>query len=345
MDAEGVLTFVSERVTEVLGFLPAQLVGSKLSDIGKFAGVDGKSTEPDWRSPFRDVPFTMQETTGRVRRLLLSGLPFYEPETWELEGFCGVADDITDVLDAEEHLRIARDAAEAASRAKTDFLSYMGHELRTPLTAIIGFSEHLQRRGANGEIDDRTVASIGYVLESGRHLLNLVEEVLDNTRSEKHAFQPVREELDVGSLVDVSLAMVSREAAKHDVSVVDDTGGEPLPKIVGDPRLTQRVLLNLLTNAISYIREQGSVRVYCTMPGHRLLAINVEDTGQGIAADQLEAAFEPFNRLGREAGAILGTGIGLALVKRMVEAMGGRITVVSEVDRGSTFSVELPTAK
>ena len=343
MDADCRLTFVSERATEVLGLLPFQLVGRKFSDLGTFASRDDGSTEPDWRSPFRDVPFDMRGGDGETRHFLVSGLPFYDPETWQLEGFCGVAEDISTWLQREDELRVAKEAAEAASRAKSDFLSYMGHELRTPLTAIIGFSEILERRIGRGEIGEEVASCIQYVNDSGLHLLNLVEEVLEFSSTEKQSFEPENESIDFRSILDACLAIVSGDAAKQGVSIVDETENQAFPEFVGDAHMLQRILLNLLSNAVIYNREEGRVRVFCTTPRPGILAVHVEDTGPGIEPDQLEAAFEPFNRLGREAGAIGGTGLGLALVKRMVEAMGGEVKVESRVGHGSRFWIELPT--
>ena len=343
MDADCRLTFVSERATEVLGLLPFQLVGRKFSDLGTFASRDDGSTEPDWRSPFRDVPFDMRGGDGETRHFLVSGLPFYDPETWQLEGFCGVAEDISTWLQREDELRVAKEAAEAASRAKSDFLSYMGHELRTPLSAIIGFSEVLKLRADKGDLDEKAAACVKYVNDSGLYLLNLVEEVLEFSSTEEQSFEPDHQPVELRAAIDASLAMISRDAAKQEISIVDDTENQALPEFMGDTHMLQRVLLNLLSNAVLYNRKEGQVKVYSTTPRPGIFAVHVEDNGPGIEPEKLEAAFEPFNRLGREAGAIGGTGLGLALVKRMVEAMGGEVKVESRVGHGSRFWVELPT--
>ena len=344
-DADGTLTFVSDRATQILELIPAQLVGRKMSELGTFVSPDGEDAEPDWNAPFRDARFDMSGADGEIRHFLVSGLPFYDQETWRLEGFCGITEDITNRLHAEETLRVALEEAEAASRAKSDFLSSMGHELRTPMSAIIGFAELLERRAAKGELDEKTLSFISYILDGAQHLSSLVEGVLEYSRSENPAFEPRLDRLDLRSILDTSLTMVSRDAETLGVALVDDTVGLPLPDLQGDALMVRRILLNLLSNAVKYNRQNGRVRIHVTVPRAEFLALHVEDTGPGIEPDQLEAAFEPFNRLGREGGAISGTGIGLALVKRMVEAMGGAVKVESRLDHGSTFSIELPTVR
>ncbi len=343
-DAKGNLTFVSNRATEILGLIPAQMIGRRMAELGTFVAAGGGDAEPDWNAPFRDVRLDMPGADGEARHFLVSGLPYHDPETWRLEGFCGITEDITQRLHAEEALRVALEKAEAASRAKSDFLSSMGHELHTPLSAIIGFAELLQRRAARGELDQKAASFIGYILDGAGHLSSLVEGVLEYSRSENPAFEPRRERLDVRSILDASLAMVSPDAETRGVSIADDTAEGPLPDLLGDAPMVRRILLNLLSNAIKYNREDGRVRIHATVPRAGFLALHVEDTGAGIEPDQLAAAFEPFNRLGREGGAIGGTGIGLALVKRMAEAMGGAVKVKSRPGHGSTFWIELPTA-
>ena len=342
-DADGTLTFVSDRATQILGLIPAQLINRKMSELGTFVASEGEKAEPDWNAPFRDFRLDMPDADGEIRHFLVSGLPFYDQETWSLEGFCGTTEDITERLRAEEALRVALEEAEAASLAKSDFLSSMGHELRTPMSAIIGFAELLERRANKGKLDKKARSFIAYILDGAQHLSSLVEGVLEYSRSENPTFEPRRDRLDLRSILDTSLAMISRDAETLGIELVDDTVGLPLPDLMGDALMVRRILLNLLSNAVKYNRQDGRVRIHATVPRAGFLGLHVEDTGPGIEPDQLEAAFEPFNRLGREGGAIGGTGIGLALVKRMVEAMDGVVKVESRVDHGSTFWVELPT--
>ena len=248
--------------------------------------------------------------------------------------------DITAIKVHEAELSAARHAADAANRAKSDFLSRMSHELRTPLNAVIGFSQMLllDRK------DMLTEKQQGYcqdIENSGRHLLSLVNDVLDLARIESG-----NEEVSIGRVA-VAEALGSLRAAvaglaassKVEVNVSVPTGVED---VLADDRRLYQVLLNLVSNASKYNRKGGAVAVSAHAVSASRVRFSVVDTGMGVPLDLQADLFEPFHRLGQEHAGIDGTGIGLSICKRLTEAMGGEIGFVSEPGVGSTFWIELP---
>ncbi len=262
-------------------------------------------------------------------------------EAGELRGFSKVTRDITERRRAQEALEHARQEAEQASAAKSLFLSRMSHELRTPLNAILGFAQLLELdRARAGETDS---ASIEQILRAGRHLLALIDEVLDIARIEAGklglAIAPVRIEAVVAEAVGLSLP----EAESRGIALVNAAG--ELPPVAADPRRLLQVLLNLLSNAIKYNREGGMVTITAAADGKHV-RVAVEDTGIGIDPDQAGELFQPFTRLAAGAARSEGTGLGLSLSRALVEAMDGRIGYAARADGrpGACFWFELPPA-
>jgi signal transduction histidine kinase len=237
-------------------------------------------------------------------------------------------------------LREAKDEADRANRAKSDFLSRMSHELRTPLNAILGFGQLLEVE----PLSERQHASVGQIMKGGRHLLELVDELLEISRIESGEFKVSLRPTDVATSLQDILHLLQPLAAERNVSISSSVPDDP-PWALADEQRTKQVLLNLLSNAIKYNRSEGEVEVSLADQGDGCLAVRIADTGFGIAPEHLERLFSPFDRLGAEQSSIQGTGLGLALSKLMVEAMNGRLAVESVVDVGSTFVLVLPTAE
>jgi len=241
----------------------------------------------------------------------------------------------------ESELIAARNAAERANLAKSEFLSRMSHELRTPLNAILGFAQMLALPG-KGALDARQADDVEEILKAGRHLLAQVNEVLDLARIDSGRIELSLEPVGVAAAVADCLAQVKPLAAQRGLAMTAAIDGA-LAVQADHTRLNQ-VLLNLLSNAIKYNRDGGQIDVTAAAAGERL-RIAVRDTGRGIAPEKLPRLFKPFERLESSYDGIEGTGIGLALVKRLVEAMGGEIGVDSAVGAGSTFWFTLPAAR
>lgn len=239
----------------------------------------------------------------------------------------------------EQALRAARDSAQKANQAKSEFLSRMSHELRTPMNSILGFAQLL-------ELDDESPLSVDqrdsldHILRGGRHLLELINEVLDLARIESGRLEVSLEAIDTGPLLDECLDLIRPLANERAIEVA------PLPasleglSVRGDYTRLKQVFINLLSNAVKYNRRGGrvSVLVAAGAAGHR--RIGIADTGPGISENQIAAIFEPFGRLASNEE-VEGTGIGLTITRRLMDLMGGSVEVESEVGKGSVFWVEL----
>lgn len=240
----------------------------------------------------------------------------------------------------QHNLAQAKDAAEAANRAKSQFLSSMSHELRTPLNVMLGFAQ-LLKMDAKSPLNADQQSEVEQVLKAGWHLLELINGVLDLAKIESGRLDLVLEPIDVGLFVSECIDFVATLAVQRNITINNKTPATTKLAVNADPTRIRQVLLNLLTNAMKYNRPNGSVNVVTTSDEGRV-RISVENTGLGLTAEQMQHLFEPFNRLGMEGGNIEGTGIGLVISKRLIELMGGVIGAQSVAGQGSTFWLELP---
>jgi signal transduction histidine kinase len=229
---------------------------------------------------------------------------------------------------------------EAANRHKSEFLANMSHELRTPLNAIIGFSEVLGER-MFGELNEKQAEYTDDILSSGRHLLSLINEILDLSKVEAGRMELELARFDLPLAIDNARTFVRERAAKHGINL-DVTVDERLGEFVGDERKIKQILLNLLSNAVKFTPEGGRIGINARQVDS-FVEISVSDTGIGIAPEDQAKIFEEFRQVGGDyAHKKEGTGLGLTLAKKFVELHGGRIWVESEVGKGSTFSFTLP---
>ena len=243
----------------------------------------------------------------------------------------GVMSNITELV-------CAKQAAETANRAKSVFLTSMSHELRTPLNSIIGFAQLLEM----DEVEPLTSGqqeSVAYILNGGRHLLALINQVLDLARIESGLMDLRVDIVDVTDTIQNVIALTRPLAAEKNIEI--QWQATEIPLILVDKDRLRQILLNLLTNAIKYNFQNGRVELYCQKQGQSLV-ISVKDNGQGIAENQLHKIFQPFQRLGMEKMTIEGTGIGLNICKQLIEGMQGRIGFETEENVGSRFWIELP---
>jgi PAS domain S-box-containing protein len=244
-----------------------------------------------------------------------------------------------DLQNATKLAEKATKAAEKASLAKSNFLSSMSHELRTPLNAILGFAQLMETSAPPPTPAQKR--SIDQILSAGWHLLELVNDILDLAQIESGKDAMACEAVSLEQVLSRCQAMVEPLAHKRGIGMRFPRLDPPL-FVEGDPTRIKQVLINLVYNAVKYNRPDGRVTVECTLASPHSIRISVHDTGVGLTAEQLSQLFQPFNRLGQEAGPVTGTGVGLVVSKRLVERMGGSIGADSTVGVGSVFWIELP---
>ncbi len=268
----------------------------------------------------------------------------------DVDGFSDVHVELLETFAAQaviaiENARLFREIEqktrelEAASQHKSEFLASMSHELRTPLNAILGFSEILAQ-GMFGAVNDKQAEYLRDILDSGQHLLSLINDILDLSKIEAGRMELEVSEFDLPQAILNGLTLVRERALRRGIDLhhaIDDRLGS----IRADERKVKQVLLNLLSNALKFTPEGGRVEVRAAMAGASV-EIAVADTGVGIAPKDQEAVFEEFRQVGAAEKKAEGTGLGLALSRKFVELHGGRIWVESEPGRGSTFTFALP---
>jgi PAS domain S-box-containing protein len=248
--------------------------------------------------------------------------------------------DITERKRNQALIEAAKREAEEANEAKSEFLSRMSHELRTPLNAILGFGQLLSLEELNAQERD----SVEHIIKAGRHLLELINEILDISRIEAGRLGLSPEPVSVDEVVEEALDLVRPLARDLNIHLQQEPR-DPGLFVLADRQRIRQVLLNLLTNGVKYNQKGGAVRISCTINDPQTLRISVTDTGRGIEPEKLSRLFTPFERLDAEQTGVEGTGLGLTLSKRLMEAMGGTIGVESRAGIGSTFWLELPLAE
>ncbi|NMM46509.1 PAS domain S-box protein [Rhodospirillaceae bacterium KN72] len=282
----------------------------------------------------------LHKTLGH-RNVLLHFLPDTDGD--QVFGFYSLVFDVTVLKATEEAQRQARIVAEDATRAKSAFLTSMSHELRTPMNSILGFSD-LLRSNHFGVLNKKQSEYVGLIHRSGEHLLKLMDGVLELSKIEAGRVSVSTEPVNVTSAVRSVIASLTPLAERNGVEVSERNITDASGYVLADKTRLMQVLLNLGSNAIKYNKRGGRVEFSFTKGDDGITRITVTDNGRGIPADRQAGAFQPFNRMGAEQGAIEGSGIGLALVKNYVELMGGTIDFESEEGTGSTFWVDLQTA-
>lgn len=293
-------------------------------------GRDWSGEQQNWRkdgSPYWEsvVVTPLKDTQGATSDVLI------------------VKTDISEQKDSQEALVSAKLGAEAANRSKSHFLASMSHELRTPLNAILGFAQMLDLN-VDKSLTDRHQAYVGHILTAGKHLLELVNDILDLARVEADRMPLAMEMVALNDLVRECVDLTRTAANERGITIHDAISPGPVLSVAADTLRLKQVLLNLLSNAVKYNREGGSIEVSQTRPGPDMIKISVTDTGMGFSEQDGASVFEMFHRLHSDPMlAQDGTGIGLTVSKILVERMDGHIGFDSVPGKGSTFWIELRT--
>ena len=343
VDAQGVYTYCAGHVKDIMGYHPEEIVGRTPFDLMPPDEVEIVSAVfadiVKYRYPIKNLENWNLTKDGRRVCLLTNGVPMFNA-TGELIGYRGIDTDITQRKQVEAALIEAKESAEQANRAKSEFLSSMSHELRTPLNAILGFT---QLFGFDENLTKDQKMNLHEISRAGEHLLELVNEVLDLAKVESGHMELNMLPLPVADVLEECHAISLSLAEEHTVTLDFDTKSSVT--VLADRVRLKQVLLNLISNGIKYNRPGGLVSVKIGDGNLGQLRMTVSDTGRGIKPDRLGELFQPFSRLGFGHSNIEGTGIGLVITKSLVEAMGGCIGVDSTPGEGSDFWLELPAIK
>jgi len=346
-DPSGIITDVNQQMVALTGCTRDELIGTAFKNYF----TDPMRAEAGIKRALSEKKVSDYELTARHRHdgetvVSYNAATFYDRDG-RLQGVFAAARDITErkrldqaLLDKNAQLESAKMVAERANLAKSDFLSSMSHELRSPLNAILGFAQ-LMESGSPLPTPSQK-ASIDQILQGGWYLLELINEILDLALIESGKLSLSLEPMSLSEVLLDCQAMIEPQAQKSGIRMGFPRGDAPY-FVKADRTRVKQVLINLLSNAIKYNRAGGTVDVTCANSAKRI-RISVQDTGEGLSPEKLAQLFQPFNRLGQEASAEEGTGIGLVVSKRLVELMGGEIGAVSTVGVGSVFWVELNLA-
>lgn len=289
------------------------------------------------RAPF-DIEYRIFSKDGDIRWIRARGRASFDTEGNPVR-MSGTNMDVTDIKRAEERVVQAKEAAEKANRAKSDFLSSMSHELRTPLNAILGYAQLFQQDPSLNRAQSDNAREIR---KAGEHLLQLINDVLDLAKIESGRMTFSLEPVLVSRVVAECFTLVQHQADDNEVELRTSMTGFESAYIVADHTRLKQALLNLISNAVKYNRPGGKVEVALTEQPESRLRISVSDTGEGIPASRQSEVFQPFNRLNAEYSTVEGSGVGLVITKQLVEMMGGKLAFDSTEGEGTEFWMDLP---
>ena len=351
---------VNEKWLQALGFERHEVIGKSATELNVWADPEDRERLVDEISQHGRISgfeAKLQTKLGEVRDYLITG----EVVAFDAEDrLMLVAQDITERKREEEMLQASHDVlenrvrertkalfaakedAEMASRAKSEFLANMSHELRTPLNAIIGFSDIIKHEMFGNIGADTYLDYAGHIKDSGEHLLNLINDILDVSAIEAGKLELREEEVDIQAVVEACLRLVNERAKKNGLSVLADVSAS-LPNMFADERRIKQVLINLLSNAVKFTPKGGQVTIEARLEGQGSLILSVKDTGIGIAQEDIAKVLSPFGQVDSSlAREYEGTGLGLHLTRNLVELHGGTLVIESEVGKGTEVSAHFP---
>ena len=347
-DPSGIITDVNKQMEALTGCTRDELIGAPFKNYF----TDPERAEAAIKLVLSEKKVTNYELTARARDgrhtvVSYNATTFYDRDR-TLQGVFAAARDVTErnrldqvLQEKNVELESAKFVAEQANLAKSDFLSSMSHELRSPLNAILGFAQLMESDSQSPTPSQKE--SIAQILDAGWHLLNLINEILDLAVIEAGTVSLSGESVSLDEVMLECRAMMEPQAQQRGISMTFPEFDNPC-FVSSDRTRLKQILINLLSNAIKYNKVRGTVVVDYTVSDPDRIRINIKDTGAGLPPEKLAQLFQPFNRLGQEAGGEEGTGIGLVVTKRLVELMGGAIGVESTVGSGSVFWIELISA-
>jgi PAS domain S-box-containing protein len=344
MDENLRFSYFSDSFTEITGVPQSKLLGKTRQEDGN-PGVD----PADWQGllddlaahrQFRNFVHGRTKSGGEEIWLSINGKPVFDVNG-AFRGYRGTGLDITDGKNTQDQLVAAKEDAERANQIKSEFLSAMSHELRTPLNSVLGFGQLLETVSDDPLSEDQR-DSVHHILKNGRHLLALINDVLDLSRIEAEEADLSIENVLVTDVIDECLQASAALAGERNIQISFDKSRAEGLLIVADYRRLKQILLNLLSNAVKYNRDEGTVTIDVEKDGEHGVRIAVTDSGEGVPKNNQSELFKPFSRLSAENSEIEGTGIGLVVCKNLVELMHGEIGMTSEAGKGSTFWFELP---
>ena len=344
----GFITDANKQMEELTGCTRDELIGAPFKNyftdpMRAEAGIKRVLTE----KKVNDYELTARARDGKETVVSFNANTFYDRDR-KLQGVFAAARDVTErkrldqvLQEKNVELESARALAEKANLAKSDFLSSMSHELRSPLNAILGFAQLMESDSLPPSANQKE--SIAQILQAGWHLLKLINEILDLAKVESGQVPMSEEPLSLSEVILECQTMIEPQAQQRAIELTLPDFETPCFVRADRTRLKQ-ILINLLSNSIKYNRKQGEVIVTCDVSKPERVRVSIRDSGAGLSDEQLAQLFQPFNRLGQEAGGEEGTGIGLVVAKRLVELMGGSIGADSTVGVGSVFWFELLAA-
>jgi two-component system sensor histidine kinase/response regulator len=339
VDDGGRFLTINAACIQLWGYTPDELIGRPYIDM----------VHPEDRAKTEEVAQNIRlsgHVTDFVNRYVRKDGAIVDvlwAATWseaDKKHFC-VAHDMTERARIEKALREAKEEADRANRAKSEFLSRMSHELRTPLNAILGFGQLLEKQSPTETHRTR----VRHIIVAGRHLLDLINEILDISRIEAGRLQLSLEPVCVADAIREAVELMRPLATERETKLSAPARPDEDIYVMADRQRFKQVLLNLLTNAVKYTPNRGEVTISFEAAGNNSTRIVITDTGPGIPTEKMSRLFTPFDRLGAEQSQVEGTGLGLALSQRLLHAMHGSIGVDSTPGRGSTFWIELPYVK